>query len=108
MSEDLLDILNEFADALEAATVKLRENIKQIQKKPDNPQLLDKLNLPNELKTLLNAETKENMVILKPKRYLGTENFSKIMEALKPYEGKYVSQGKNSHFQIPLEKVKQQ
>jgi len=107
MSEDLLDILNEFADALEAATVKLRENIKQIQKKPDNPQLLDKLNLPNELKTLLNAETKENMVILKPKRYLGTENFSKIMEALKPYEGKYVSQGKNSHFTIPLEKVKQ-
>jgi len=107
MSEDLLDILNEFADALEAATVKLRENIKQIQKKPDNPQLLDKLNLPNELKTLLNAETKENMVILKPKRYLGAENFAKIMEALKPFEGKYVSQGKNSHFQIPLEKVKQ-
>jgi len=105
--EELLDLLNDFADGLAAITAKLKNSLQQIQKKHENPQLLDKLALPNELKQLLSAEIKENQLLLKPKRYLGAENFSKIMEALKPLEGKYVSQGKNSHFTIPLDKVKQ-
>ncbi|MEM3824241.1 MAG: hypothetical protein QXH87_04835 [Candidatus Bathyarchaeia archaeon] len=105
--EELLDLLNDFADGLAAITAKFKKSLEQMQKKHENPQLLDKLALPNELKQLLKAEVKGETLVLTPKRFLGAENFSKIMEALKPFEGKYVSQGKNSHFQIPLEKVKQ-
>ncbi|MEM1539460.1 MAG: hypothetical protein QXK33_03490 [Candidatus Bathyarchaeia archaeon] len=105
MSEELIEALNDFCNALEAATIKLKHSLQQLEKQHGNPKLLEKLNLPNEVKSLLKAEAKDDMLILTPKRYLGAENFSKIMEALKPLEGKYVSQGKNSHFQIPLEKV---
>jgi len=109
MSEELIEALNDFCNALEAATAKLKHGLKQLEKQQHgNPKLLEKLNLPNEVKNLLKAEAKDDMLILTPKRYLGAENFSKIMEALKPLEGKYVSQGKNSHFTIPLEKVQKQ
>jgi len=107
MSEELIEALNDFCNALEAATIKLKHNLQQLEKQHGNPKLLEKLNLPNEVKSLLKAEVKGETLVLTPKRYLGAENFAKIMEALKPYEGKYVSQGKNSHFTIPLEKVKQ-
>jgi len=108
MSEEytrLLDVLNEFADSLEALTVKLKQNLKEIQNKTANPQLLEKLQLPNDLANLLTVKVEGNHVVLTPKRYLGAENFAKIMEHIKPYNGTYVSKGKNSHFRIPIEKV---
>ncbi|MEM0358178.1 MAG: hypothetical protein QXL77_07415 [Candidatus Bathyarchaeia archaeon] len=98
MSEELIKALSDFCSASEVATAKLKHSLQQLEKHRSNPQLFNKLNLPDELKSLLNTEAKENMLILKPKRYLGAENFAKIMEALKPYEGKYVSEGEKQPF----------
>ena len=102
--EELIDVLNSFAEALESLTVKLKQNLKEIQNKTANPQLLEKLQLPNDLANLLTVKVEGNYLILTPKRYLGAENFAKIMEHIKPYGGTYVSKGKNSHFRIPKEK----
>jgi hypothetical protein len=104
----LLDVLNSLADSLEALTSKLKQNLKEIQSKTGNPQLLEKLQLPKDLAKLLNVKVEGSQVVLTPKSYLGSENFAKIMEHIKPYGGTYVSQGKNSHFRIPKEKVANQ
>lgn len=37
---------------------------------------------------------------VKPKRFLGTENFTEIARIVKQFGGEYVSAGKSSHFKI--------
>lgn len=56
---------------------------------------------------LLNIETDKPMFyIIRPKQFLGGENFAKIVKIVKDeLGGDYVSQGKASHFRVP--KVKQ-
>jgi len=55
------------------------------------------------LQNHLNFLEEKGYVILKPKEFLGSENFAKIIAIVKGFEGKYVSAGKESHFRIPLE-----
>jgi hypothetical protein len=38
---------------------------------------------------------------IKPKRFLGTEDFAEIGRIVRAYNGHYVSAGKASHFSIP-------
>jgi hypothetical protein len=38
---------------------------------------------------------------IKPRQFLGTENFAEIARIVKQYNGEYVSAGKSSHFRIP-------
>jgi hypothetical protein len=38
--------------------------------------------------------------VIRPKEYLGTENFAEILRIVKGYNGQYVSVGKSSHFKI--------
>jgi len=39
--------------------------------------------------------------VIRPRQYLGTENFAEILRIVKVYNGAYVSAGKSSHFRIP-------
>jgi hypothetical protein len=55
---------------------------------------------PSDLEQLLTFEQKEGYIILKPKRFLGTENFAKIAHIVRANKGVYISAGKNSHFKI--------
>ena len=57
--------------------------------------------IPSELKDLLTFEEDSRFFYVKPRQILGTENFSKILDALKELGGQYVSKGKNSHFRVP-------
>jgi len=50
---------------------------------------------------LLSFEEKEDYVIIKPRQFLGSENFSKIASAVRQMGGDYVSAGKASHFRVP-------
>jgi hypothetical protein len=56
---------------------------------------------PEDLRTLLSFEHKEGFFIIKPRQFLGSENFAKIADIVKAHGGDYVSAGKESHFRIP-------
>jgi hypothetical protein len=48
----------------------------------------------------LNFIEEKGFVILKPKEYLGSENFAKVIAIVKKNGGEYVSAGKESHFRF--------
>ena len=41
-----------------------------------------------------------NFVVVKPRRFLGSDNFAKIASVVRELGGDYISAGKNSHFKI--------
>jgi len=65
------------------------------------PKNIDDL-FPENLRQLLAFEEKDGFWIIKPRRFLGSENFAKIADIVKAKAGEYVSSGKNSHFRIPI------
>ena len=60
-----------------------------------------KMMFPDDLEDLLSFEEKEDYIVIKPRQFLGSENFSKIASAVRGMGGEYVSAGKASHFRIP-------
>ncbi len=56
---------------------------------------------PSELGDLLSFEEEDNYIIVKPRQYLGGENFAKIASIVRGAGGEYISAGKESHFRIP-------
>jgi len=56
---------------------------------------------PEDLHGLLSFEETEDEWIVRPKRFLGKENFVKVAAIVEAHKGKYVSAGKESHFVIP-------
>jgi len=61
---------------------------------------------PEDLKDLLSFEDQAEWTIIKPRQFLGTENFAKIAEIVRKHDGNYVSAGKESHFRIPKKVAK--
>lgn len=59
---------------------------------------------PQELEELLNFSVEGDNVIIKTKRFLGSEDFSKIAAIVRDMRGEYISAGKDSHFKIPRAK----
>jgi hypothetical protein len=60
---------------------------------------------PEELEDLLSFEEKDDYIIIKPRQFLGSDNFSKIASAVRQAGGEYVSAGKASHFKVPKKKT---
>jgi hypothetical protein len=56
---------------------------------------------PEDLENLLDFEEKEDYVIIRPRQFLGSENFAKIASAVRGMGGEYISAGKASHFRVP-------
>jgi SepF-like predicted cell division protein (DUF552 family) len=56
---------------------------------------------PEDLEHLLNFEEKGDYIIVKPRQFLGSENFAKIASAVRGMGGEYISAGKESHFRVP-------
>jgi len=56
---------------------------------------------PKELEDMLVFEDKGEYIEIKPRRYLGSENFAKIASLVRGAGGKYESAGKESHFRVP-------
>jgi hypothetical protein len=61
---------------------------------------------PEDLRGLLSFEDQEDWTIIKPRQFLGSENFAKIAEIVKKHDGEYVSAKKESHFRIPRKAAK--
>jgi hypothetical protein len=60
-----------------------------------------KMMFPEDLENLLNFEEGDDYVIIKPRQFLGSENFAKIASTVRGMGGDYVSAGKASHFRVP-------
>jgi hypothetical protein len=60
-----------------------------------------KMMFPEDLENLLSFEEKDEYIIIQPRQFLGSENFSKIASTVRGMGGDYVSAGKASHFRVP-------
>jgi hypothetical protein len=60
---------------------------------------------PEDLENLLSFEEKDDYIIIKPRQFLGSDNFSKIASAVRQAGGEYVSAGKASHFKVPKKRM---
>jgi len=58
---------------------------------------------PEELENMLTFEEVGEYIIIKPRQYLGSENFAKIASIVRGEGGEYISAGKESHFRLPRE-----
>jgi hypothetical protein len=56
---------------------------------------------PEDLEKLLSFEEKGDYIMVKPRQFLGSENFAKIASAVRGMGGEYISAGKESHFRVP-------
>ena len=56
---------------------------------------------PEDLETLLSFQEKDDYIMVKPRQFLGSENFAKIASAVRGMGGEYISAGKESHFRVP-------
>jgi len=58
---------------------------------------------PEELGQMLTFEEERGYIIIKPRQYLGSENFAKIASIVRGSGGEYISAGKESHFRVSKE-----
>jgi hypothetical protein len=68
--------------------------------KPAKPTVTPNI-FPKDLAELLTFEYTHECTIIRPRQYLGHENFRKIVAIVRDHGGEYVSAGKNSHFRLP-------
>lgn len=66
-----------------------------------SPAVQAKQQFPQDLQELLNFTEEGNFVIIKPRSFLGSDNFAKIAATVRSLGGEYVSKGRDSHFRIP-------
>jgi len=58
---------------------------------------------PQDLVRMLGFEISGEHLIIKPRQYLGSENFVRIATIVRDrLNGEYVSQGRDSHFRVPF------
>jgi hypothetical protein len=63
------------------------------------------MSFPEELEARLSFDEKGDYIIIKPKQFLGSENFARIASAARGMGGEYISAGKDSHFRVPKKKA---
>jgi len=70
--------------------------------KPTSDLELIKGSFPNNLAELLifTFESELGLIKVKPRQFLGSDNFAKIASIVRELDGEYISAGKESHFRI--------
>jgi len=76
---------------------------KPFQEKPSPRKTLTEVQnvFPQGLRDLLSFQENASAFIIKPRQFLGSENFAKAVEVVKALGGSYISRGKESHFEVP-------
>jgi len=59
-----------------------------------------KARFPKELGDMLIFSERDDVIIIKPRQFLGPESFAKIASIIRSLGGDYVSAGRDSHFKI--------
>ena len=58
---------------------------------------------PGDLEDMLAFEETGEYIVVKPRQYLGSDNFAKVASIVRDMGGEYISAGKESHFRVPKE-----
>jgi len=121
--DELLVVLNRVAEDLRQVSISLKSiAVSQLPqpvsaptptpapvmpKGPERMQAVEdiKMMFPEDLENLLSFEEKEDYIMIKPRQFLGSENFAKIASIVRGIGGDYVSAGKGSHFRVPRKRV---
>lgn len=111
--DDLLNVLNTIAKDLSEVSNSLKTatgtkststQTTTTNRIPASGQKLDinqvKQAFTPELAGMLLFEETGNLIIVKPRRFLGSDNFAKIAAVVREIGGEYVSAGRNSHFKV--------
>ena len=110
--DELLSVLNVISGDLSEVSKSLK-NISGVKAtmtptKVSSPSLGEKRSIDDvkrgfspELGGMLFFEEIEKYIIVKPRRFLGSDNFAQIASIVRDLGGEYISAGKNSHFKIP-------
>ena len=64
-----------------------------------------RMSFPEELEGLLNFEDRTDYIMVKPRQFLGSENFARIASTVRGLGGEYISAGKDSHFRVYKKKI---
>jgi hypothetical protein len=106
--DELLSVLNMISRDLTDITKALRETgaptpIPAPTATPAEAQTIESVQtwFPKDLEKMLTFEDVEDYVMIKPRQYLGSENFAKIAAIVRDNGGEYISAGKESHFRVP-------
>jgi len=110
--DELLVVLNKISEDLRtvAASTKSMAGSQVTQPTPQTPATVSHENktiediriaFPEDLESLLSFEEKSDYIMVKPRQFLGSENFAKIASAVRGMGGEYISAGKESHFRVP-------
>jgi len=60
-----------------------------------------KILFSKDFEEMLTFEESEGFIVVRPRRFLGSENFAKIAAIVRSADGEYISAGKDSHFKVP-------
>jgi hypothetical protein len=60
---------------------------------------------PEDLEVLLQIHQENGYVTVRPRQFLGSENFAKVASIVRAEGGDYVSAGKESHFRVPIDRL---
>jgi len=84
------------------ATPQVSQAPAQVSKEAPAKKLIDDVRLafPQDLEHLIGFEDKGDYLMVKPKGFLGSENFAKIASAVRGMGGEYISAGRDSHFRV--------
>jgi hypothetical protein len=63
------------------------------------------MSFPEDLEARLSFVEKGEFIVIKPKSFLGSDNFAKIALTIRGMGGEYISAGKDSHFRVPKKKA---
>ncbi|RLI42825.1 hypothetical protein DRO59_03000 [Candidatus Bathyarchaeota archaeon] len=115
--DELLIILNGIVEDLRQVSISLKSlAVSQVTQPvtaptttPPSPETYEKersvedikMMFPEELENLLSFEEKDEYIVIKPRQFLGSENFAKIASIVRGIGGDYISAGKESHFRVP-------
>ncbi|MEM2995098.1 MAG: hypothetical protein QXI91_03655 [Candidatus Bathyarchaeia archaeon] len=120
--DELLLVLNRVAEDLREVSITLKSiAVSQLAQPPTAPAPITpttpkptektqsiediKMMFPEDLEDLLNFEEKDDYIIIKPRQFLGSENFAKIASVVRGIGGDYISAGKASHFRVPKKRT---
>jgi len=75
--------------AVHSATVEKKKNLQDI-----------RMAFPEDLENLLSFEERDDYIMVRPRQFLGSENFAKVASAVRGLGGEYISAGRDSHFRV--------
>ncbi len=100
--DELLSVLNMISRDLTDITKQLREASAPIVAPAEKVRTVENVQalFPKDLEEMLTFEETGNYIVIKPRQYLGSENFAKIASIIREAGGEYISAGKESHFRV--------